>query len=409
MRLQTCCCHPSPGKRGTVHDVENVEDLMKPHNNRSDVEPLKRIAIVQNRAFTMTRPSLLTLLISTVVLAISISVWRTFDARRGDYPNLYAAARVWSEGGRAYDQNSTCEVQRRANVSLCLPSNHPPILLPLIAALANENFVASYVRWCVINLLVLICCAWPLYSLSGDAIKTFALLCFYPVFVALRQGQDTSFVLLGVVLCLLFLLKGKDLWAGVALGLTVLRPQLALALGLPLAFARPKAFRSFFLTGVALVIYSLVLVGLEGFKDFVNVISITATGADESIHQAGMFNLVAILARFRIRAVWAWPFFGMAIIGISMLWRKAGVTTTTFGLAILLALFFSPHLHTHDLSLLVLPLVLCLPVVVALLSLAFLVASVYGAQQFVILALIPSLAVYLVKRERLRSVFGGVA
>jgi hypothetical protein len=178
----------------------------------------------------------------------------------------------------------------------------------------------------------------------------------------------------------------------------MLRPQLALALGLPLAFARPKAFRSFFVTGIVLVLYSVILVGIEGFKDILNVVLVTAAGADESIHQAGMYNLVAILVRLRISPAWAWPFFGMAITAVSFLWRKAGVTATTFGLAVLLALFFSPHLHTHDLSLLLIPLVLCSSVIVALLSLAFVVASVYGVQQFVILALMGSLAVYLVKR-----------
>jgi len=139
-------------------------------------------------------------------------------------------------------------------------------------------------------------------------------------------------------------------------------------------------------------------VGLEGFKDILNVILVTATGADESIHQAGMYNLVAILVRLRISSAWAWPFFGVAIAGVSFLWRKTGVTTNSFGLAILLALFFSPHLHTHDLSLLVIPLVVCSSVIVALLSLAFVVASVYGVQQFLIFALMASLAVYLVKQ-----------
>jgi Glycosyltransferase family 87 len=346
----------------------------------------------------MTRSNILTLLISTVVLSISISVWRAVDPHRSDYAGLYASARLWKDGRNPYDQKSSCEVQRRANVSLCLPSNHPPILFPLIAALANENYVTSYFRWSLISLLVVVCCAWPLYYIAEDAIKTFALLCFYPIFVAVRQGQDTSFVLLGVLICFLFLLKGKDRWAGVALGLTMLRPQLALALGLPLAFSRPKAFRSFCLIGVALALYSLILVGLDGFKDILNVILVTATGADESIHQAGMYNLVAILVRLRISSAWAWPFFGVAIAGVSFLWRKTGVTTTTFGLAILLALFFSPHLHTHDLSLLVMPLVVCSSVIVALLSLAFVVASVYGVQQFLIFALMASLAVYLVKQ-----------
>ena len=347
----------------------------------------------------MTRSTILTLLVSTIVLSISISVWWSVDPHRSDFAGLYASAQLWNEGQRPYDQKLSCEVQREANVSLCLPSNHPPILLPLIAALANENYLTSYVRWSLFNLLIVICCALPLHSISEDAVRTFALLCFYPVFVAVRQGQDTSFVLLGVLICLMFLLNGKDRWAGVALGLTVLRPQLALALGLPLAFSRPKAFRSFCLTGGALVLYSLILVGLEGFKDILHIILVTATGADESIHQAQMYNLVAILVKLRINPAWAWLFFGLAIVGVSLLWRKAGVSMTTFGFAILLALFFSPHLHTHDLSLLVIPLVLCPSLIVALLSLTFVVASVYNLQQFVIFALFASMAVYFIKRR----------
>lgn len=75
-----------------------------------------------------------------------------------------------------------------------------------------------------------------------------------------------------------------------------------------------------------------------------------------------MYNLIGLLTRAlpgleagTIRTL-GWSVYGMAIIGLCILWFKTrDLKNAYIGLTITLALFVVPHLHFHDLTLLLIP------------------------------------------------------
>jgi hypothetical protein len=347
----------------------------------------------------MRKLTLVPLVLTLLALTVYVNGWRAWDIHNADFAAFYSGGILWGDGRPAYDLKAACDLQAQVGVSLCMPFFHPPVLLPLLSAIANGDYAASYLRWFGLLLVVILCCAFPVYALTDrDLPKTIVLICFFPMFVILLQGQDTAFVLLGVLLCAVFLRGGKDSLAGIALGLTVLRPHLALALSMPLLFSRPKAFRSFFITGMVLVVYSFALVGVEGFRDIVSTTLLSARGTDASTHQQHMFNLVGLIARRGLNPIWAWPFFIGSIAGISVLWNKRGVTQSTFALGIICALFTSPHLHMHDLALLIIPLLAWPAVTVPIISFGMLTALSFGVTPLFIYAIMLGLALTVISQ-----------
>jgi hypothetical protein len=107
------------------------------------------------------------------------------------------------------------------------------------------------------------------------------------------------------------------------------------------------------------------LLGLEGTRQFIDLLFLTAGGDWYGTHQSAMMNLLGLLLRILpfvdenfIRFIaWIGYAFGIGLAG--MLWRRAGeFDERPLSLSIIVALFFVPHLHYHDLTLLILPLLL---------------------------------------------------
>ncbi len=304
------------------------------------------------------------------------AAWRTVLPKESDFPAFYSAARIWQEGGNPYDLEKQCDKQIPIRGVPCLPFAHPPILLPLVSLISNDDFVSSYHRWTGLLLIVVLVCIFPLYKLSNDWKNSVQSILFMPVVVSLALGQDTPFILLGVLLWLWLLLAGKDFWAGLALSLTVLKPQLAVLLGVPLLFARPKAFVGFCAGGLALLLHSFALVGTEGFVGLIRIVRVLAQGQGYGVNTSVMISVTGLLVRAGLSPVWSWVFFGLALIVVCLLWRRFGITAQTLSFGIILALFCAPHLHFHDLSLLNGPVLFLHPQ--APLRAAVFIAAAYG-------------------------------
>src|SRR6185369_15479018 len=118
----------------------------------------------------------------------------------------------------------------------------------------------------------------PFYEISKQWQLSIQSILFLPVVIALALGQDTPFILLAV-LCWLWLLgERKDFLAGLALSLSVLKPQLAILLSVPLLFARPKVFAGFVAGGFALLLLSFLFVGKDGFSGLLNIVRVMSHG-----------------------------------------------------------------------------------------------------------------------------------
>ena len=280
------------------------------------------------------------------------AAWRTVLPKESDFPAFYSAARIWQEGGNPYDLEKQCEKQIPIRGVPCLPFAHPPVLLPLISLVSNDDFLSSYYRWTAVLLIVVLVCVIPLYRISHEWQNSIQSILFLPLVISLALGQDTAFVLLGVLLWLWLLIEGQDFLAGLALSLSVVKPQIAILLGIPLLFARPKAFAGFCAGGLALAVFSFALVGIDGFVGLLRIVRVMSQGQGFGVNTQAMISVTGLLVRLGLSPAWSWVFFGLALIGVSILWRRFGATPQTLSLGIVIALFCAPHLHLHDLSLL---------------------------------------------------------
>jgi hypothetical protein len=276
-----------------------------------------------------------------------------------DFPAFYSAGRLYREGQRVYDLQAQCEAQKGLTTLECFPFPHPPVLLPVIALTAVDNFGLAYRLYGVFIIFLFSLCLFPLNRLAErDSLKTTALITFLPTWMAVIATQSTPLALLGVLFWVMFLVKGRDFVAGIALSLSLVKPHIAVALAVPLLFARRRAFFGFCAGGAALVAYSFLLIGAEGFKDFVDIARLMSKGEGYYINQHRMFNVAGALSRSGLNTFWAWPAYVAGVAIVSLLWRKAGTGLPLLGVGVVVATLTAPHLHLHDLSLLIVPMLL---------------------------------------------------
>ncbi len=195
---------------------------------------------------------------------------------------------------------------------------------------------------------------WPGLPAGFFAAQSFL---FYPIFVSLNKGQDTVFALIGLTVLLLGLQESRERFSGLGLALLTLRPQLALPLAIPFLFRQRKTWWWFVGIALALVVYSVLMVGLKGVTDFLNLLVITSSGESVLIHHADMYNLKGLLMRLfptiemQAASGISWAAFVLVLAFLCWLWARANrVEFHHISLAVTLGLFASPHLHYHDIS-----------------------------------------------------------
>lgn len=330
--------------------------------------------------------------LASLVIVYAVLWARMFtshEERTGsDFIAFYAGgmtARVWG-GEHVYDLARQQAVQAEVVGFNLAPGqvlmfNHPPFLVPLLARVMGGGYLASLVRFALVMTALYagtLAVAWRLLRRDGWgcdelALALAGLATFYPLFVSLLNTQDTALMVLGGFLWLFGLLTGRDWLAGLGLALTAVRPHVTLVLAAPFLFRRRKVFAWFCAGAVALGLVSLLAVGVNGLKDYIHILLTSAGGEFHGMQEAAMVNLVGLLRR-HVSGLGAeathwvgWGAYATSILALCLVWaRSRTLDERHLGLAVLLAVFFAPHLHYHDLTLLLVPI------------LTFLLASVRG-------------------------------
>jgi uncharacterized membrane protein len=283
--------------------------------------------------------------------------WYRADKTTTDFPAFHATALIWKAGRQPYDLENQCRVEKEVNPAQpCLPFAHPPILLPLMALAANSDYVSSYWRWTLITAIILLLGIIPLFLLTRDLPLSVQSILFFPAMFGLWMGQDNAIVLLAVLLFVLLLKTDKDFLAGLALSLGAVKPQLLLVLGIPLLFSRRQAFLGFCTGCTVLLLYGVLLVGVEGLGWILALTTLMSKIQGFGVWPEGMYNVTGILARAGLNHFWSWPTYVLAILGTCVLWKRKGLTPSTISIAIVVTVFTAPHVHLWDLSLLIIPL-----------------------------------------------------
>jgi hypothetical protein len=294
-----------------------------------------------------------------------------------DFIAFYAAGRVAQEYGysRIYEPDLQQAVQQYVVgfplvQGQVLLYNHPPFSSPILLLMVTPDYVESFHRWVFLLITIYIGSIMilsKLFEFSGSERRTIFLiavsaLLFLPVYLSLMNGQDTAIVFLGTAIWLYGLATGKESLAGLGLSLTVLRPHISLALAIPMFVRHRKAFITYVLGSACLVIFSTLVIGLDGMQKYMDILLISTGGEWHGMNEESMVNLLGLVLRILGPAaadtirIWGWVIFGASIFGLTYLWsRKRNLPENPIGLTMIVILFTSPHLHFHDLALLLIP------------------------------------------------------
>lgn len=295
-----------------------------------------------------------------------------------DFIAFYTAGKAANQWGpdQAYDTSNQHNIQQKEVGFALQPNqillyNHLPFLIPILQLLASADYSTAFSAWALFLLTLYGLALYLLWkSLAWESpqnrwILFLGALEFYPLFASILNGQDSAFLVLGTACCLYFLNKNQDFLAGIGLSLATVRPHIIIILALPFLLKRQKVFAGAILGSGILALFSLLLIGPHGAAQFIEILKISAGGEWHGMQENAMFNLIGSLTRTiptpsvdQIRLIgWGVYLAFLLILGIYT-YRRPSLDANILGLAISFGLFFLPHLHYHDLALLLIPIFL---------------------------------------------------
>ncbi len=330
--------------------------------------------------------SLRRILVIFLVAMIFLHGWMFFSLRREiatgypDFTIFYTAGKciLQGQGRQLYDLETQFAIQREFASEVkhrenALPFNHPPFEALLFAPLARLPYVAAYVVWAAFN-IALILGFWILLrprlpSLHGflPALPLLAIFGFFPLAIALLQGQDSILLLFLYGLVFSALATGRNFVAGVCLALALFKFQLVLPFVLVLLLRRQwRAVAGFVVTAFGLLLLSAAVVGWSGVMAYPGfVLRLSRSGAQAGIYPRAMPNLRGLVAgSLHLAGLPA----ALLIIALSIAllalaahgWREQAGRRFVLGFSLCLTvtIITSYHMLTHDLSLLILAILL---------------------------------------------------
>jgi len=291
-----------------------------------------------------------------------------------DYLAHYSAGYIlrYVSPDRLYD----LDLQRQIQQEVAPPDrleryyyyNHPTFLAGILGWVTTKDYNASYFRWVLILIVFHLVSLGLLLTLmrrfrwQAEEIWVLGIsgLLFAPVFVAYLKGQDSTFLLLGVSLWTFGLLTARERVAGLGLALAAIRPQVTLVLAIPFLFKRQRVWWWFIAWGLILLGYSYLSIGAQGLQGFVQVLLFSGQGTGIDVDK--MITLMGALLRLfpnidpGLFHIIGYGGYALAILFLCFLWiRSRALELKHIGLAVLFSMVFSPHMHNHDLSLLLIP------------------------------------------------------
>jgi hypothetical protein len=291
-----------------------------------------------------------------------------------DYVAFYTGGYIarYESLPQMYDLELEQQVQTAVTAPIKLinfyPLNHPPLLARILQITTTKDFLASYTRWIISQGFFLLASMYiwvRLARLSGvGKVETWLIgisgLFFYPAVISLLKGQDSTFLLFSVSLWVFGMLSGRDRVAGLGLALTAIRPQMTFFLVIPTLFVKKRTWWWFLLFGLCLFTYCFLLVGYQGIKDLLDLMLITSKGT--TFGWEYMPSLTGILARSipslsaETLNVISYSCYILIIALLAfLLSRTKQLNFFHAGFGVILYMFFSPHIHSHDLILLWIP------------------------------------------------------
>jgi len=199
------------------------------------------------------------------------------DALDNDLTLVYIGARIGLEHGWSHvyslDLQHQLFSQLRPGVRFGDGERFlsPPPVAWLIAPLTMVGPSATFFIWLTLSLAALVVAWWLGAPGTGPTryLWLVGAIGWYPVLYSLSLGQPAMLVLLVVIACWRLADSGRPYLAGAILGLSVLKPQLTIAVPLVLLLSgRWRIAAGWAATSSVLAIASLLVVGTQGVSDY---------------------------------------------------------------------------------------------------------------------------------------------
>jgi len=318
--------------------------------------------------------------------AVTLPCWWTIvrdhspscSVSKPDFMSLYTGAKLfWTNRSALYNLEQQRLIQESIDPSRgdwVLPFFYPPFFAAFLVPLAWLRFSAAFIVMTVINIVLLATTIELLVRrLQLNRQQTYWLvlttLCNYGVHYGLLEGQTSFIALLLLTLFMLTLRESGFASSGIWSGFLFFKPQLA---GIPLLILlsnkKWRALEWAFLTLGLFALISLVGVGADGIKDYLALSAQAAAGNDYlRIEPEGMHNLRA-LTYFFFPAPWrdaVWWAGTIVLVALIVARSRAsekpnGIFFAEWIIIAAALILVSPHLHSHDLTLLIIPFALIL-------------------------------------------------
>ena len=204
------------------------------------------------------------------------------DALDNDLTLVYIGARIGLEHGWSHvyslDLQHQLFSQLRPGVGFGDGERFlsPPPVAWLIAPLTLVGPAAAFFIWLTLSLAALVVAWWLGAPGTGPTRYLWLLgaIGWYPVLYSLSLGQPSMLVLLVVIACWRLAESGRPYVAGAVLGLSVLKPQLTIAVPFVLLLSgRWRITAAWAVTSGLLAIASLLLIGTQGVSDYLSLLA----------------------------------------------------------------------------------------------------------------------------------------
>lgn len=309
-------------------------------------------------------------IVATLYLGYLVWLAAAGRFRPVDFDAFYTGAALLRDGhgARLYDLGLQAEYQRRLLGALplnghVLPFVSPPHLAVLLLPLSYLPLGAAYAVWTLVQLALVAWlareCVRPCETAAGRVAVLGALAAFPMLLVTVYKGQLSLLVLVGLLAWMRALRAGRDGALATALLAGTVKPQLILVpLVITACLRRGRALLLFAGGGLLLVLLAAAVAGPASLGDFLDLTRrLDATFDDRIVYPAYMYNFkgaltlllgiqpavigtatrLALLLALGAAAALCWP-------GA----RDGGTGPLRIALALLLGVFFSPHLYYYD-------------------------------------------------------------
>jgi hypothetical protein len=294
------------------------------------------------------------LLPALALAAILVAILANFLGRHEplgiDYHTYKAAAVIGLEEGwsEIYDQAAVAVAQIQLDPGeVAQPFLSPPTVAWLVTPLVPLPYSFSYYAWALLTLVAYVAAiAWSTASRGLDRwILVAAAFSPWWVLEAFRVGQVVPLVAVGMAISWRLLRENRNVAAGVAMSLLLLKPNTAFLVPFAvLAAGRVRAFAALTAVGAVLVVVALLAVGGDGAFDYWSQLTGSLpTGADALTLERALGLRGPAITVMRILIIVA------VVIAAFRLRRSPGLVLVAGILGSLIAV---PYLHASDFCLL---------------------------------------------------------